>query len=230
MPVKEETKERKRMVVEEVKADEPLKNEEMQEVEKVEQTKPLEPDILEEGVKDVISQKPETIVVETPIETPIEPKKSSSIALWIIIPGIFLLGAILGGILFYQKGVETNKEQAPSATFSPAPTVIPSASPSASLDLTKYTVTIFNGSGISGEAGRAKTLLTTAKFTVGTTANAATYDYTKTIIKAKSSVDSAFVTALSEALGKTYIVDTAQTLSTSSADAVQVIIGSSKAE
>jgi len=86
-----------------------------------------------------------------------------------------------------------------------------------------------NGSGISGEAGKAKTLLTTAGFSIGSTGNAATYDYTKTIIKAKSNVDPAFVSALSSSLNKTYVTDTPQTLSDSSNDDVQVIIGSSKA-
>jgi len=71
-------------------------------------------------------------------------------------------------------------------------------------------------------------LLTSAGFKVGTTTNAATYDYTKTIIKAKSTVDADFVSALSSALGKNYVVDTAQTLSATSTDDIQIIIGSSK--
>ena len=239
MPTKEEPKARKRMVVEEVAAEETPKAEETNIVEekKVEET--VKPEILEEGAKDVISPEPEPVIIDThqettPLDTPteiqIEPKKSSSVALWIIIPGIFLLGAILGGIVFYQKGVGVNKEVSPSATFSPNPSITPSASPSATLDLTKYTVTIFNGSGISGEAGRAKTILTTAGFKVGTTGNAATYDYTKTIIKAKSTVEATYTSALSTALGKTYVVDTVLTLATSSADSVQVVVGSSKAE
>jgi hypothetical protein len=89
---------------------------------------------------------------------------------------------------------------------------------------------VFNGSGIVGEAVKAKTLLTTAGFKVGSTANAATYDYTKTIIKAKSTVEAPFISALSSALGKNYSVDTSQTLASTSADTVQVVVGSSKAQ
>lgn len=230
MPIKEEGKTRKKLVVEEVGT--PPAVEEKVEIEE----KPVEiPETPEVTAPEIEAPAPEilTEVVkppETPILPPDEPKKTSSLALWIIIPGIFLLGAILGGIVFYQKGVSTGETETPTPTESVAVSPTPSASPSASVDLTKYTVAIFNGSGISGEAGRAKTLLTTAGFKTGTTANAATYDYTKTIIKAKSTVEAAFVTALSTALGKTYVVDTAQTLSTSSADTVQVIIGSSKAK
>jgi hypothetical protein len=38
------------------------------------------------------------------------------------------------------------------------------------------------------------------------------------------------LTALSAALGKSYLVDTTQTLATTSADTVQVVIGSSAAQ
>jgi len=222
MPDKEEPKKRKIMVVEEMKPDEALSAEEK----KVGVTS--EPKILNEAAKDVESIEPEPVAINLPPES----KKSSSIALWIIIPGIFLLGAILGGIVFYQRGVNSGEGQTstPSPTAGTISSPIPSASPSASLDLTKYTISIFNGSGIAGEAGRAKTLLTTAGFKIGSTANAASYDYTKTIIKAKSTVDGSFVSALSTALGKSYVVDNPLSLASSSADTIQVVIGSSKAQ
>lgn len=215
MADKEETKERKRMVVEEVGGETTPK---VEEAEKKEVAEPAKPEILEEGIKDTISANPEP-----------EPAKSPSIALWIIIPGMFLLGAILGGIVFYQRGVNRGEEVNPPPTATPTFSTTPSASPSASTDLSKYTIHIFNGSGIPGEAGKAKTLLTTAGFKVGSTGNAATYDYTKTIIKAKNTVDASYVAALSSALEKTYVVDAAQTLASSSADTVQIVIGSSKA-
>jgi hypothetical protein len=234
MPDKEETVKRKRMVVEEV-TEAPKKEEEKETV---------KPDILEEGakvsseglIKEEREENKEDKIVkeEAPIERetqeilPETPqKKSISPVFWIIIPGIFLLGAILGGIVFYQKGINKGQGEI-SPTPTPVISVTPTASPSGTIDLTKYTVDIFNGSGISGEAGRAKTLLTSAGFKVGTATNAATYDYTKTIIKAKSTVDSTFVSALSSALGKTYSVDTPQTLASSSTDDIQIVIGSTK--
>jgi len=220
MPNKEEHKGRKRMVVEEVGVKEDVSP---------------EPKILDEAAKDKVLSKPETVVeknIPEPIKETevIEPRKSPSIALWIIVPGIFLLGAILGGIVFYQRGVNRGQEETPTPTAAPTTAPAASASPSASVDLTKYTISIFNGSGIAGEAGKAKTLLTTAGFKVSSTGNAATYDYTKTIIKAKSTVESSFVTALSAALRKTYLVDSPQTLANTSSDNVQVVIGSSKAQ
>lgn len=223
MPNKEEVKDRKRIVVEEVSVSETPKKDEPKEV------LPQEPLVLDESAKvsskDLVSNETVQLSAENPPEIV---KKPSSPVFWIIIPGIFLLGAILGGIVFYQKGVNKGEETAlnPSPIASTSP--IPSASPVATPDLTKYSITVFNGSGISGEAGRAKTLLTTAGFSVGSTSNAASYDYTKTIIKAKSSVETSYTAALSAALGRSYVVDALQTLSDSSKDNVQVIIGSLK--
>lgn len=233
----EKPKARKMMVVEEVGAEESVKDEE-----KVVGAA-AEPEILEEAAKDIVSIEPESenqTTINNKEESKTEKvgqahsqKKRSSLALWIIIPVIFLLGAILGGVVFYQRGV--NQSQAtptPESTFVPVttPTSSPASTPSATPNLSKYPITIYNGSGIAGEAGKAKTLLTVAGFKVGSTSNAATYNYTKTVIKAKSTVDASFISSLSTSLGKSYVVDVAQTLATSSADTVQVVIGSSKAQ
>ena len=232
MPNKEEPKERKRMVVEEVESVEAVKKEEAE----------VKPQILDEAAKVssqelIANNEPQSDhepqsdrKIQSTEEKPVETKKQISPVFWIIIPGIFLLGAILGGIVFYQKGVNRGQTETSTPTSTPTSSTLPSASPSASIDLTKYTISVFNGSGTAGVASSAKALLTAAGFTVGSTGNAATYNYTKTIIKAKSTVDSSYITALSAALGKTYFVDTAQTLASSSADTVQVIIGSSKAQ
>ena len=148
--------------------------------------------------------------------------------LLIIIPGALLLGALLGGIVFYQKNIkDAELTETPDATEI-AEEIVATSTPSATLDLTKYEVAILNGSGIGGEAGKVKTILTDAKFVVSTTGNASAYDYTKTIVKAKSTVDAAFVSKLVDTLGTVYVVDKAQTLSTSSTSDVQVIVGTSK--
>jgi hypothetical protein len=213
-------KERKKIVVEEISAKESPKGEE---------EKKTNPQILDEAAKvsseELVSNK-NIQLNETPSTPPESPKKSPPI-FWIIVPGIFLLGAILGGIIFYQKGANKGREE---TIATPTPAATPTASPSASIDLTKYTIAVYNGSGIAGEAGKVKTLLTDAGFEVSTTANAANYDYTKTIIKAKADVEKTYTDKLSETLLKTYEVDTLQTLATSSATDVQVVVGSTKVE
>jgi len=232
MPNNEEEIKSHRMVVEEIdipakpSVEEPLTTPD-----------PPKEDILEEGISTSKPQVVEEKVVKdsreenTIKETMPKIKKEKSPVFWIIIPGIFLLGAILGGIVFYQKGVNTIKvDESPLPTATSEASATPSSTPSAKIDLSKYDVTVLNGSGIAGEAGKVKDLLTTAGFSVVSTGNASTYDYTKTIIKAKSTVEDTVIQELRDSLSKTYMIGDDQTLSSSSTMDIQVVVGSSKAE
>ncbi len=150
----------------------------------------------------------------------------------VIIPGIFLLGALLGGIYFYQKSTNSLPTPTPTPTSTDEVTVtpVPSTAPLQTADLSKYPINILNGSGTPGEAGKVKTILTGGGFSISGTGNAGSYDFTKTVIKAKADVPAAFLSQLSALLSKTYVLDANQTLATSSADKVQVIVGSTKAK
>lgn len=212
--------------------------------EKVEELQDLTEEIGESAEKSAeieeeiveVAEKAQT--VEKPVDqkppladfAPPYPKKNSINPLTILIPGVLLLGALLGGIYFYQKGVKITDQ-----TMTPTPSgteisPVPSASPEATVDLTKYTVNILNGSGISGEAGKVKTLLEDAGFNVGNTGNASTYDFKETIVKAKKDVDQAYLVKLVETLSKNYKVATTEELPDSSKDEVQITVGSSKSE
>jgi hypothetical protein len=227
------------MVVEEVevpKAEESLKIESKEEIvedqPKVSSEELLNKEDLTPSIPEaVIQDKP---VVEEPVKTDLvaekKPKQNSPV-FWILIPGIFILGAILGGVVFYQKGVSSSKSAstpAPSAAATPVST--PVASPSANVDVSSFDVAVFNGSGTAGEAGKVKALLESAGFTVSSTGNAATYDYTKTIIKAKSSVDASVIQKVKDALSGSYAIGDSQTLTSSATADIQVVVGSSKAE
>lgn len=239
-------KPRKRMVVEEVGGDtESVMNQPTEPVdeikEKVEELQDVTQEIGEsveksEEIQEELAQAAEK--VETPVEKPqtnlasVKPSSGPN-PLFILIPGVLLLGALLGGVYFYQKGVG----KGPAATPSPEgtqelvqPTIAPSASPSAKLDLTKFAIKVENGSGIPGTAGSAKDILTKAGFKVSGTGNADNYDYTDTVIKAKSDVPADFIAKLVSTLSGTYKVAKSQTLADTSADSVVVIIGSLKAE
>ena len=225
MPNKEDSASRHRMVVEEIEIPEKPTEKVAEKV--VEQPKP---DILDEGAKVSSTgfiDNPRPIF---PVDKPQEVSKQGSPVVWILIPGIFILGAILGGIVFYQKGVNTiSVEESPTPVASTVAIATPTATPKA-VDVSAFDVAIFNGSGIAGEAGAVKTLLTDAGFNVVSTANAATYDYTKTIIKAKSTIDAAVIQKLKDALSKDYVLGDSQTLSSSSTTDIQVVVGSSKAQ
>jgi hypothetical protein len=228
MPNKENSSNH-RLVVEEVEVPTESPNENAsQEVESP------KPDILDEGVKVSSQEVNKSNVIQTKSENFVDitkPVKQKSPVFWILIPGVFILGAILGGIIFYQKQVNsTNTVDTPKPVASTIVSPTPTSSPSASIDISKFDIAIFNGSGIAGEAGKVKTLLETAGFTVTSTGNAATYDYTKTIIKAKSTVDASTLKKVKDALSEAYTVGDNQTLSSTSTTDIQVVVGSSKAE
>lgn len=228
MPDKEESSARHRMVVEEIEIP---KNPPVEE--KTESEPQTRPDILNEGISD--SPAPQ---VNQPmprrsefLDSDQQIYKEKSPVFWILISGIFILGAILGGVFFYQKGVNTaevEKTPTPQNTISPSPK--PSTAPATVLDLSEYKIAIFNGSGIAGEAGRAKDLLVDAGFTVSSTGNAATYDYEETIIKAKASVDKEVIKKLKDTLSENYVLGEDQTLTSSATTDLQIVVGSSKAE
>ncbi|HKB88647.1 MAG TPA: LytR C-terminal domain-containing protein [Patescibacteria group bacterium] len=240
-------KTRKRVVVEEVPG--VTNNQPIEEVkEKVEElqgiTEHISDDVQKSSeIQEDLAKAAEEVVPMEPVEPPqfqredmmpqIKSSRGPSPAM-IIIPGIFLLGALLGGIIFYQRSISKGSvEPTPtSPSYDNTITVNPTSAPitQTTLDLTKYPINVMNGSGTPGQAGTVKDLLVAAGFTVSKAGNAPSYDYTKTVIKAKVDVPAEFLTKLTSTLSKTYVLDTTQPLATSSADSVQVIIGSTKAQ
>jgi len=187
-------------------------------------------------VEEIIAsdEEKETIKTEVPVKPPIpEPARprSSNLYLWVLIPGTLLLILLVGGIIVYQVGlnkVKTKSLPTPQAAFIPQNSTVPTPSqtPTAKIDLKKYSITILNGSGKIGEAGKAQDLLEAAGFKVSKVGNAKTYDYTKTVIQAKEGVDQGFINQLKTTLSKSYSVeDKSLILSASSKDEVVVTVG-----
>lgn len=170
-----------------------------------------------------------------PVEKKVENKSAANFNIfWIILPGIMLLGLLMGGIVAYYSGLNKLKssETATTKNTTPQPIITvessPSASPVSKIDLTKYKIKVLNGSGIKGEAGKAEDLLEKAGFVVQTTGNAKTYDYQKTIIQAKTGVEENFLASLKKTLSQTYKLDKNETLKDSETSSVVVIVGTSK--
>lgn len=108
------------------------------------------------------------------------------------------------------------------------PTAVPTQKP---VNLSAYTISILNGSGIAGKAATEKSTLSAAGFTVSTVGNAANSNFTQTEISAKSTVDQVYLTKLESTLQKDYQVDsTVSTNPASSQTDVTVTIGSSTAK
>lgn len=207
-----EEKPRKKMVVEEVSSETP----------KIEVPSQTEPHI-EPGIHEEIKQ-------PVPTTAPPQISQPGPNAFIIIVPGIFLLGALLGGIFFYQTSLNKKAEPIATPTLQAVETIVPIPTPSVNeVDLTKYPISILNGSGIRGEAGKAQTLLEKAGFEISSTGNAESYGYTETTIQIKSKVEKEFLVKLIKSLGENYKVSTkTQSLQNSSKSDVIVIIGNSK--
>lgn len=151
--------------------------------------------------------------------------------------GLLLGAGLIGGFFYYKQRVEnvatSEASLTPAPTYSPETTVesSPEASASASSkpssDLSKYSIQILNGSGISGEAGKVETLLKAAGLTKTTTGNAKAYDYEETEVAMKESVPSTVFDGISSALAK-YSLKETDTLPSSSSYDVVITVGSTK--
>ena len=195
-------------------------------------------DIATESVTPITDK--ETTSLESEIENetnkPVVDNKSSANfnIFWIILPGIMLLGLLMGGIIAYFSGINKLNSSEASATKKPTSQPIitiepsPSVSPVSKIDLTKYKVKVLNGSGIKGEAGKVQVLLEKAGFIIESTGNASRYDYTNTVIQAKEGVDKAFIDQLEKDLSKTYKLDKRVVLKDTETSSVIIIVGSSK--
>lgn len=127
--------------------------------------------------------------------------------LWIVVPTALLVGALVGGLITYFSGI--SKLNMPSVSPSPVastePEVKMTPSPEPKSDLKKDTVKIqiLNGSGVSGAAGKVKTLLEGLGYKNIDTGNASSSDVATTEIATTES-GSAYVSELIKDLSKSY--------------------------
>ena len=149
-----------------------------------------------------------------------------------------IVGLVAGGIYVYLNGTgklpNSNKTATSTEETSPTPIATPVASPSASPsaspiakeDLKDYKVSILNGSGKIGEAGNAKILVEKAGFKVGSTGNAASFDFTKTMVQVKASISDGVADLVVGTLGDGYKVELGDALKDSSSYDIVITVGS----
>lgn len=138
-----------------------------------------------------------------------------------------IVGFIAGGVYVYVSGVSNNTiaestptptlaptEMTPTSKPSPTPTVVPSS----------YKVSVLNGSGVIGAAGKVKASLETSGFKVTGTGNAANYSFKNTVVQVKSSVSAGAIDLIKKALND-YVVEDGDTLPVSSTFDVIVTAG-----
>ncbi|KKS77323.1 MAG: Transcriptional regulator [Candidatus Woesebacteria bacterium GW2011_GWB1_43_14] len=178
---------------------------------------------------------PSGVSMEDEHEPVVEPRKKGmnfKLVFMITILTALVVGFILGGVYVYFTGVRLASE--PEKTPSPTPesTVVPTPTPEAKeeVDLTKYEVSILNGSGKIGEAGKAQDLLEAVDLVIKYTGNAASFNFEKTKIEAKKGVPTSVTDLAVSALKDTYDVDSKiGTLASTKEYDIVVTVGSSSA-
>lgn len=169
--------------------------------------------------------------VSPEIETEAGGDKGSKLKILIIIVVVaVILGIIAGGFYYYRSRV-TKKVDAPLPTPTPV-SVTPTPTPAEvmeDLDLSEYSVSILNGSGIPGEAGNAEDLLSELEFASIKTGNAESYGYEQTEVSLKESLPNGVYNKIEAALSETYNVSLSETtLDEDSTFDIIIIVGAKK--
>lgn len=157
--------------------------------------------------------------------SPSKKNTNAKTIVWIVLI-VLGLGALIGGGIYFYKARTAGNQTTPSETVS-APTPTPTSAQE--VNLAEYNIQVLNGSGIAGEAGRAKALLAKAGFEDFEVGNAKTYDYTDTEIRTMSDTPNKVYDAAEDALTDGgYSVKRGTTLSVDSDFDIVITVGSKR--
>lgn len=139
----------------------------------------------------------------------------------------FLIGLIvIGSVLFIKIPSRAKPVSAPVTTpaFLPSPT----ATASATIKLSDFSVQILNGSGTAGEANRVRDILKAEGFVKFDTGNAGSYDYKNTEISLKDKIPDGVFQSIERALNGDFTIVKSKPLTEDSKYDVMVVIGKKK--
>jgi len=180
-------------------------------------------------------------------------KKSKRLIFWIVILIVIGILVVMGFRFFGGKNQKSDSDKitptptefiiptdtpTPSLSEEPTPTSklentpVPTSKPAANpidkttgLNRSKLSITVQNGSGETGVAGKAADFLKNLGYSIASTGNADNFDYTNVTIQVKNS-KSEFLSLLKKDLGTDYTIGTSSSdLSASSSADALVIIG-----
>ncbi len=147
-----------------------------------------------------------------------------------------IVGFITGGVYVYFTGLKSMTNPSPVATATPTPaseaieepkvSPTPTPSPVPQSVISAFKVSVLNGSGQVGGAGKVKALLENAGFKVGNTGNAGNFNFVSTQVQVKENVSVEVVNLLKKTLSGDYSVEVGKALPTSSAYDIVVTVGS----
>lgn len=167
--------------------------------------------------------------------TPPPPDNSVTISLskklfWLF---LFLLiaGLVVGGFFYYRSRVGGEPGSGSSETPTSAPTAEATSTPTPAeeVKLDSLKVSILNGAGIPGEAGKVQALLEEAGFADFETGNADNYNYTVTEVRLKGGVSTKAFDAIKEALDEYNVVNQEEVLEEDSEFDLEIIVGTKEA-
>ncbi|MCS7092067.1 MAG: LytR C-terminal domain-containing protein [Patescibacteria group bacterium] len=160
---------------------------------------------------------------------------------------LLAIGALIGGVYFYQKTISLPLQQGIVETSTPTPIsnsvrITPveendlsskqtsTPTPQVSIDLSKFSIMIKNGTGIPGEAKKAGALLEAVGFAKATTGNSERFDFKDTEVATKASVPDSVFEAVKSALEKNYksVVRSPQNLSDRQSYDIVITLGVKK--
>lgn len=236
----EEKKKRKRVVVEEVS------DETSDPAPAVDEVKPSEENSVEVKADSVPEEKPQepSAIVDTKAPEPdkvvppphhYKEKKSFNLFFFFLtLFFAFLITVLVGGLYVYFNGTKLSSNSTPEPSATPlassepttAPEVTAQASATATPTATNIKISILNGSGKSGEAGRAKALVEKAGFNVTSTGNASAFNFTDTQVQIKSTVSAEVATKIKDALKASYSVVDGKALDAKSQFDIIITVGS----
>jgi len=195
--LKEDSK-KKMVVVEEVVEVPEKKEVELEDADKVEKV-----EVSEETSNEI----PQTEVKNEEIQEIDEEQDEKPNYLWIIIPTALLIGALVGGLITYFSGLSkldsSSPTPSPVSSEVPVASPTPTAEPATTLKKEDLKIQILNGSGVSGAAGKAKTLLEAAGYKSIDTGNATVSNLAQTEIEIKVSKKE-YLEVLTKDLEKSY--------------------------
>ncbi|MFH1186943.1 MAG: LytR C-terminal domain-containing protein [Candidatus Levyibacteriota bacterium] len=160
-------------------------------------------------------------------------KSRRNIILFII--SIIVLTLIVLGVAFFYKdsfikSSDDSKTKSESKTVSPTSTNSPTPIPTKTeIDKSKYSIKILNGSGIAGEAGRARKYLEDEGYEVSSVGNADEFDHKESILETEENIDEDFLSELKTFIAKKYALEDTVEASADTKNIV-LIIGQTKAE
>jgi hypothetical protein len=217
----EESKEKKKkvVVVEEV-SEEPVESPKLDEKDSVVEDTPKKEEPKVEDVTPVVDDSVQEVIME---------EREKTNYLWIIIPTALLIGALVGGLITYFSGLSKINDEMPTptpmATITPQVEPTPTASSSASFKREELKIQVLNGSGVSGAAGKAKTLLESLGYKDIDTGNASMSDLAQTEVAVKDTAKD-FIDLIIKDLSKNYsATESSKSLSASSKFDVVITLG-----